>query len=118
MSGIRSERRKLKKLKVLELYDQGLSYRKIAREVHVSLREVTKYIQRISNKRKSPAMSSIHDEIVLEYTVNLLRSEVRDLRTEIYKLKNEVNDLREQKYDLQIQVFSKQSQLDTIKWNL
>jgi transposase len=88
MSGIRSDRRKLKKLKVLELYDQGLSYRKIAREVHVSLREVTKYIQRISNKRKSPAMSSIHDEIVLEYTVNLLRSEARDLRTEIYKLKN------------------------------
>ena len=42
-------------------------------------------------------VSSVHDEIVLEYTVNLLRSEARDLRTEIYKLRNEVNDLRTQK---------------------
>ncbi|MGC2309322.1 MAG: hypothetical protein WA461_13035 [Nitrososphaeraceae archaeon] len=39
-------------------------------------------------------MTSIHDEIVLEYTVNLLRSKVRDLRMEIDKLKNELNGLR------------------------
>jgi hypothetical protein len=55
------------------------------------------YVQTISNKRESPSVTSIHDEMVLEYTVNLLRSKVRDLRMEIDKLKNELNGLREPK---------------------
>jgi hypothetical protein len=42
-------------------------------------------------------MTSNHGEIVLEYTVNLLWSKVRDLRMEIDKLKNERNGLREPK---------------------
>jgi hypothetical protein len=61
------------------------------------LREVSKYVQTISHKREFPSVTSIHDEIVLEYTVNLLRSKVRDLRMEIDKLKNELNGLREPK---------------------
>ena len=76
----RSERRRTKEQKVLELNSQGLSYRKIAKEVHVSLRDVVKYVQRISNKRESQSRTSIHDEIILEYRVNLLRSGVRDLK--------------------------------------
>jgi hypothetical protein len=74
MSRQLSDRRKTKELKVLELHDR-YPYRKIAKEVHLSLREVTKYIQTISNKRKSQSSTSINDEIVLEYRVNLLRSE-------------------------------------------
>jgi hypothetical protein len=84
-----------------------------SKEVHPSLREVSKYVQTISNKRESPSVTSIHDEIVLEYTVNLLRSKVRDLRMEIGNLKNELNGLRAQKYSLQIQVHAKQSALQT-----
>src|SRR5918996_5534171 len=99
MLDTRSDRRKFKELKILESHDKGFSSRKIAKLAHVSLREVTKYIQRISNKRKSPAMSSIHDEIVLEYTVNLLRSEVRGLRLERDQLINEVKDLRAIKHN-------------------
>jgi hypothetical protein len=38
MSEIRSDRRKAKKLQVLELHNQGFSYRKIASIVHLSLR--------------------------------------------------------------------------------
>jgi hypothetical protein len=114
MSNTRSDRRKFKELKVLELHDKGFSCRKIAREVHVSLREVTKYIQRISNKRKSPAMSSIHDEIVLEYTVNLLRSEVRDLKKERDNLKIEVRDLRARKSNLEDQVLGQQSETEKL----
>jgi hypothetical protein len=68
-----------------------------SKEVHLSLREVFMYVQTISNKRESPSVTSIHDEMVLEYTVNLLRSKVRDLRMEIDKLKNELNGLREPK---------------------
>jgi orotate phosphoribosyltransferase-like protein len=97
-----SDRRKTKELKVLELHDRGSSSRKIAKEVHLSLREVTKYIQTISNKRKSQSSTSINDEIVLEYRVNLLRSEVQDLELERQHLKDEVNDLCAQKYNLQI----------------
>lgn len=91
------ERRKMKELKVLELHDQGFSYRKIASLVHLSLREVTKYIHRISNKTKSPSTTSVMDEVVLEYRVNMLRSEVRDLEIQIGNLKDELEDLRAQK---------------------
>lgn len=40
MSNIRTDRRKLKELKVLELYDEGFSYRKIAKEVHLFLTRI------------------------------------------------------------------------------
>lgn len=63
-------------------------------------------------------MTSIHDEIVLEYTINLLRSEVRDLKMERDNLMNGVNDLREQKYDLVNQVRARQSELDAVKRDL
>ena len=56
------------------------------------------------NKRKSRSLTSIHDEIILEYQVNLLRSEVRDTKLERGKLRNELADLSEQKYNIQIQV--------------
>lgn len=108
MSEIRSERRKTKELKVLELYDKGFSYRKIASLVHLSLRDVTKYIHRISNKTNSPSSTSLMDEVVLEYRVNNLLHEVRDLKIERDNLKNEIRDLRAQKYVLQNQVRGKQ----------
>jgi hypothetical protein len=38
------DRRRIKELKILELNNYGLSYRKIAREVHVSLMDVATYI--------------------------------------------------------------------------
>ena len=56
------------------------------------------------NKWKSRSLTSIHDEIILEYQVNLLRSEVRDINLERGKLRNELADLSEQKYNIQIQV--------------
>lgn len=105
-------------MKVLELHDQGFSYRKIASLVHLSLRDVTKYIHRISNKTNSPSTISVMDEVVLEYRVNLLRSEVRVLEKERDNLKNEVKDLRAQKYDLVNQVRARQSELDVVKRNL
>jgi hypothetical protein len=108
MSEIRSERRKTKELKVLELYDKGLSYRKIASLVHLSLRDVTKYIHRISNKTPSPSTTSLMDEVVLEYRVNSLLHEVRDLKIERDNLKNEIRDLLAQKYDLQNQMRGRQ----------
>lgn len=114
MSDTRSDRRRTKELKVLELHDKGFSCKKIAREVHVSLREVTKYIQRISNKRKTPSMSSIHDEIVLEHTVNLLRTEVRDLKKERDNLKIEVRDLRARKSNLEDRVLGQQSETEKV----
>src|SRR5215510_7389161 len=104
MSEIRSERRKTKELKVLELYDKGFSYRKIASLVHLSLRDVTKYIHRISNKTNTPSTTSLMDEVVLEYRVNNLLHEVRNLKIERDNLKNEIRDLRSQKYDLQNQI--------------
>ena len=110
MSETRSERRKTKERKVLELNSQGLSYRKIAKEVHVSLRDVVKYIQRISNKRESQSRTSIHDEIILEYRVNLLRSEMKDLESQRKNLRDEINNLRAQKYDLLNQLCARQSE--------
>ena len=104
MSQIRSERRKTKELKVLELYDKGFSYRKIASLVHLSLRDVTKYIHRISNKTSSPSTTSLMDEVVLEYRVNNLLHEVGDLKIGRDNLKNEIRDLRSQRYDLQNQI--------------
>jgi orotate phosphoribosyltransferase-like protein len=118
MSRQLSDRRKTKELKVLELHDRGYSYRKIAKEVHLSLREVTKYIQTISNKRKSQSSTSINDEIVLEYRVNLLRSEVRDLKVERDNLKNKVNDLRVENVRVQNQLREKQLELGVMKRNL
>ena len=59
------------------------------------------------NKRKSRSLTSIHDEIILEYQVNLLRSEVRDTKLERGKLRNELADLSEQKYNIQIQVLAR-----------
>ena len=56
------------------------------------------------NKWKSRSLTSIHDEIILEYQVNLLRSEVRDINLERGKLRNELADLSAQKYNIQIQV--------------
>jgi hypothetical protein len=118
MSETRSEMMKLKELKVLELHDKGFSYRQIASIVHMSLRDIIKYIHRLSNKTKSPSSTSVMDEVVLEYRVNLLRSEVRDLRTERDNLMNGVNDLREQKYDLMNQVRTKKVELDALKRDL
>ena len=86
--------------------------------MHLSLREVSKYILRISKKRKSPSTTSVHDEIVLEYTVNLLRSQVKDLKIERDNLRNEVTTLRAQKYNLQIQVRVRQSELYGVKRDL
>jgi predicted transcriptional regulator len=112
------DRRKKKELRVLELHEQGFSYRKIANEVHLSLRDVSKYIHRISNKRKSPSTTSIHDEIVLEYRVNGLRHEVRDLESQKENLKNEVKDLRAQIYNVQYQLRAKRSELNMVLRNL
>ena len=59
------------------------------------------------NKWKSRSLTSIHDEIILEYQVNLLRFEVRDTKLERGKLRNELADLSEQKYNIQIQVLAR-----------
>lgn len=80
----------------------------------MSLRDVTKFINLASNKIESPSLTSIHDEIVLEYRVILLRSQVKDLNIEREKLK----DLRAQKYNLQIQMRAKQSDLDFLTGQL
>jgi predicted nucleic acid-binding Zn-ribbon protein len=118
MSRQLSDRRKTKELKVLELHDRGYSYRMIAKEVHLSLREVTKYIQTISNKRKSQSSTSINDEIVLEYRVNLLRSEARGLELERQSLKDELAELHAQKIQIQNQLRAKQSELHALRRNL
>jgi predicted transcriptional regulator len=114
MSDIRSNIRRIKELKVLELHDKGFSSRKIASLVRLSLRDVTKYIHRISNKTKSPSTNSIMDEVVLEYKVSGLRREVRDLKIERNNLKNKVTDLRAQEYNLLNQVRAKQTELDSL----
>lgn len=114
----RSKTGKKKELKVFELYQQGLTYRKIAKEVRLSLRDVAKFVHKISNKTKSPSTTSVMDEVVLEYRVNGLKCEVRDLKIERDKLMNEVNDLHAQKYDLQIQLHAKRSELDAVKRDL
>lgn len=84
----------------------------------MSLRDVAKYVQTISNKKESQLRTSIHDEIVLEYRVNLLRSEVRDLELERQSLKDEVAELRAQKIKVEIQLRAKQSELDVVKRDL
>lgn len=115
MSETRSDRKRAKELKVLELHDKGFSSRKIAALVHLSLRDVIKYIHRISNKIKSTSTTSVMDEVLLEYRVNGLKCEVRDLKIERDKLTNEVNDLRAQKYNLLNQLRARESQLDAVK---
>jgi len=118
MSETHSERRKIKELKVLELHDRGFSSRKIASLIHLSLRDVTKYIHRISNKTKSPSTTSVMDEVVLEYRISGMKHELRDLKMERDNLVNEVNELRAQKCNLQNQVSVRQSQLDAVKRDL
>jgi predicted nucleic acid-binding Zn-ribbon protein len=75
--------------------------------IHPSLRDVTKFIHRVSNKTNSPSTTSLMDEVVLEYRVNNLLHEVRDLKIEKDNLKNEIRDLRAKKYDLQNQMRGK-----------
>jgi predicted transcriptional regulator len=110
------ERKKMKALKVLELFDQGYSYRKIAKLVHLSLRDVSKFINLAADKTRTPSTASIHDLIILEYRVSNYRHELNDLRLEKENLKNEVNVLRAQKSDLQNQ--SKRSKLEAVKRDL
>ena len=114
----RSDTRKAKELKVLQLYNQGYSYRKIAKEVHLSLRDVSRYIHRISNKSKSPSTTSVMDEVVLEYRVNGLRREVKDLKMEKDKLKNELADLRAEIWNVHYKLCDKKSELESVKMNL
>lgn len=95
-----SEKRKSKGLKVLELFDQGYPYRKIASMAKVSLRDVSKFIKLAADKTRTPSTTSIHDLIILEYRVNLLRSQVRELDLQKENLKNEADDLRAQKYNV------------------
>jgi len=113
-----SHKRKTKELKVFELYHQGLSYRRIAKEARLSLRDVAKFVRRISNKTKSPSTISVMDEVVLEYRVNLLRSEVRDLELERQSLKDDLAELRAQKIQVQYHLCAKQSELDVVKRDL
>ena len=104
----------MKALKVLELFDQGYSYRKIAKLVHLSLRDVSKFINLAADKTRTPSTASIHDLIILEY----YRHELNDLRLEKENLKNEVNVLRAQKSDLQNQLGAKRSKLEAVKRDL
>lgn len=113
-----SDKRRTKELRVLQLHEQGYSYKKIASEVHLSLRDVSKFINLAMNKRKSPSVTSIHDEILLEYRVNLLRSEVRDLTIERDNLKNELAELRAEYRKTQCNLRIKQSELDVVRRNL
>ena len=112
------ERKKMKALKVLELFDQGFSYRKIAKLVHLSLRDVSKFINLATDKTRTPSTASIHDLIILEYHVSNYRHELNDLRLEKENLKNEVNVLRAQKSDLQNQLGAKRSKLEAVKRDL
>lgn len=113
-----SDKRKTKELKVLELHNQGYSYRMIASLVHLSLRDVTRFVNLASNKVKSPSVTSIHDEIILEYRVNLLRSEVKELESQRKNLTDELDSLRAQKYNIQNQLRAQQIELDVVKRNL
>ena len=110
----------MKRLKVLKLFDQGYSYRKIAKQLHMSLRDVSKFINLAADKPKSPSTASIHDLIILDYTVNLLRPQVRNLELQKEILKNQVYDLCAQKYNLQMQVSTKRSELEVVQriWNM
>jgi hypothetical protein len=78
-----------------------MNYRKIASSVHLSLRDVTRFVNLASNKIMSPSVTSIHDEIILEYRVNLLRSEMKELAIQREKLKDEIDNFcarRNRKY--------------------
>ena len=112
------ERKKMKALKVLELFNQGHSYREIANFLHMSLRDVSQFINLAADRTRTPSTTSIHDLIILEYKVNFLRSQLKDLELQKNNLDREVNDLRAQKYSAQIQLLAKQSELDTVKENL
>jgi hypothetical protein len=114
MSETLSDKRKMKELRVLELHQQGYSYRKIASLVHLSLRDVTKYIHRISNKTKSASTTSIMDEVILEYTVTGLRREVKDLQIEREKLNRELADLHALKIKVQNELYVKRVELDSM----
>jgi transposase len=114
MSETLSDKRKMKELRVLELHQQGYSYRKIASLVHLSLRDVTKYIHRISNKTKSPSTTSIMDEVILEYRVTRLRREVKDLQIEREKLNRELADLHALKIKVQNELYVKRVELDSM----
>jgi predicted transcriptional regulator len=114
MSETLSDKRKMKELRVLELHQQGYSYRKIASLVHLSLRDVTKYIHRISNKTKSPSTTSIMDEVILEYRVTGLRREVKDLQIEREKLNRELADLHALKIKVQNELYVKRFDLDSM----
>ncbi len=65
--------------------------------VHLSLRDVSKFINLAADKTRTPSTTSIHDLIILEYRVSNYRYELRDLSLEKENLENEVNDLRAQK---------------------
>ncbi|MFZ1877223.1 MAG: hypothetical protein WAU25_09355 [Nitrososphaeraceae archaeon] len=104
----------MKELRVLELHQQGYSYRKIASLVHLSLRDVTKYIHRISNKTKSASTTSIMDEVILEYRVTGLRREVKDLQIEREKLNRELADLHALKIKVQNELYVKRVELDSM----
>lgn len=112
------ERKKMKAVKVLELFNQGHSYRAIANFLHMSLRDVSKFINLAADKYRTPSTTSINDLIILEYHVSNYRHELRDLRLEKDNIENEVIDLRAQKYDLLNQLHWRQSELDAMKWNL
>ena len=114
MSETLSDKRKMKELRVLELHQQGYSYRKIASLVHLLLRDVTKYIHRISNKSKSPSTTSIMDEVILEYRVTGLRREVKDLQIEREKLNRELAHLHALKIKVQIELYVKRVELDSM----
>jgi hypothetical protein len=65
------------------------------------------------------SFSNIHlDEIILEYRVNHLRSQVRDLESQRERLDYELDNLRVQKYELLNQVLARQCELDVLKRDL
>jgi hypothetical protein len=108
------DKRKMKELRVLELHQQRYSYRKIASLVHLSLRDVTKNIHRISNKTKSPSTTSIIDEVILEYRVTGLRREVKELQIERENLNRELVDLHALKIKVQNELYVKRFELDSM----
>ena len=107
-------KRKMNELRVLELHQQRYSYRKIASLVHLSLRDVTKNIHRISNKTNSPSTTSIIDEVILEYRVTGLRREVKELQIERENLNRELVDLHALKIKVQNELYVKRFELDSM----
>ena len=88
------------------------TYRKIANLVHLSLRDVSKFINLAADKTRTPSTASIHDLIILEYRVLNYRNELKDFRLEKEILKIEVNDLRAQKILLQNKLHVKINDLE------